>query len=73
MINRLLVENDELSIGKPHVVIMSPTRELAIQIYEEARKFASNSIIKVCVVYGGTATRHQSSNIGVRHVILLID
>lgn len=32
IINTLLTENKNMSIGKPHVVIMSPTRELAIQV-----------------------------------------
>lgn len=32
IINTLLTENKSMSVGKPHVVIMSPTRELAIQV-----------------------------------------
>ncbi|KOB70721.1 Vasa, partial [Operophtera brumata] len=45
------------------VVIVSPTRELTLQIYTEARKFAFGSVLKVCVAYGGTAVRHQGDNI----------
>jgi len=44
----------------PQAVIMTPTRELAIQIYHEARKFAQGSMIKAAVVYGGTSTGYQS-------------
>ena len=36
----------------PEVVIMSPTRELAIQIKDEARKFCNGSDIQCMVVYG---------------------
>lgn len=53
----------ELSVGKPQCVIISPTRELAIQIYNEALKFAHSSYLKVCIAYGGTSTRHQSEKV----------
>ena len=43
----------------PQVVILSPTRELALQIFTEARKFAHGSIIKTGVVYGGVVSNHQ--------------
>lgn len=44
---------------EPQVVILSPTRELALQIFNEARKFAHGSIIKTVVVYGGVVSNHQ--------------
>ena len=47
----------------PEVVIMSPTRELAIQIKDEARKFCNGSDIQCMVVYGGTSTAHQASKL----------
>jgi len=47
----------------PQAVIISPTRELAIQIYDEARKFAGGSNIHCQVAYGGTSVMSQRSNL----------
>jgi probable ATP-dependent RNA helicase DDX4 len=63
IINKLMDEQPSCIIGQPYVVIISPTRELAIQIYNEARKFATNTIVKVAIAYGGTAVRHQGEGI----------
>lgn len=43
----------------PQAVIVAPTRELAIQIKDEARKFAHGSIIRPVVAYGGTSSGFQ--------------
>lgn len=37
----------------PAVLVLAPTRELAVQIEEAAAKFGSHSDINCCVVYGG--------------------
>uniref|UniRef100_A0A0A1X226 RNA helicase n=1 Tax=Zeugodacus cucurbitae TaxID=28588 RepID=A0A0A1X226_ZEUCU len=63
IINGILTEACDLSIGKPQAVIVSPTRELAIQIFSEARKFAMGSYLKISIVYGGTSSKYQGENI----------
>eukprot|EP00899_Mesostigma_viride_P000443 jgi/Mesvir1/1039/Mv17563-RA.1 len=45
--------------GLPSAVILAPTRELAIQIHEEAMKFAYNTGLRACIAYGGADTRTQ--------------
>ncbi|XP_032592526.1 ATP-dependent RNA helicase vasa [Drosophila grimshawi] len=60
MICKLLDEVDNVEIGKPQAVIVSPTRELAIQIFHEARKFAFTSYLKISIVYGGTSVKYQN-------------
>lgn len=43
----------------PVALVLSPTRELAIQIYEESRKYAYRTGIRTVVVYGGSEVRSQ--------------
>jgi len=49
--------------ASPQALILSPTRELAIQIKDNARLYTSKSALKVEILYGGVATRHQSTKI----------
>lgn len=51
---------DEVT-AEPLVLIVVPTRELAVQIFNEARKFCYRTMLRPCVVYGGVPTRQQIS------------
>ena len=44
---------------KPECLIITPTRELAIQIKDESRKFAMSSGVKSVVTYGGASIQYQ--------------
>ncbi|KIH52209.1 DEAD/DEAH box helicase, partial [Ancylostoma duodenale] len=43
----------------PRCIIIAPTRELAVQIYNEARKFANGTVLHVACIYGGTSVMIQ--------------
>lgn len=47
------------NVQRPLVLILSPTRELALQIYDEAKKFSYRSRVRPCVIYGGSDYTHQ--------------
>ncbi|EFY97090.1 DEAD-like helicases superfamily protein [Metarhizium robertsii] len=47
--------------AEPLVLVVAPTRELAVQIFNEARKFCYRSMLRPCVVYGGLPTAQQIS------------
>ncbi|MBR4626235.1 MAG: DEAD/DEAH box helicase [Ruminococcus sp.] len=50
----------EADRDKVAVLILCPTRELALQAYEEIRKFAKyKRIVKPCAVYGGASMEKQ--------------
>ena len=64
VISRLIelgVESREMNRQVPDVVIVIPTRELAVQVHFEARRFCKGSKLVAQVLYGGTDVRHQKS------------
>ena len=44
---------------KPQALILTPTRELAVQVENEVRKLADGREIKCCCLYGGRPIRQQ--------------
>lgn len=48
-----------MAVQEPQALILSPTRELALQIFHECKKFSFDSMIKTGILYGGVDTRFQ--------------
>ena len=46
-------------IQEPQALVVAPTRELATQIYMDARKFAYGTMLRPVVLYGGTSVGYQ--------------
>lgn len=49
--------------AEPLVLIIVPTRELAVQIFNEARKFCYRTMLRPGVVYGGAHIREQMDSL----------
>ncbi len=47
----------------PRLVVMAPTRELVLQIADEARQFAAGTGLSVCAVFGGGSIGKQASQL----------
>jgi hypothetical protein len=43
--------------------VLAPTRELAVQIHQEATKFSASSTIKCTLIYGGVPKGPQVRNL----------
>ncbi|KAL4897535.1 P-loop containing nucleoside triphosphate hydrolase protein [Aspergillus ambiguus] len=49
----------EAVCAEPLVLVVAPTRELSMQIFDEARRLCYRSMLRPCVVYGGAPVRDQ--------------
>lgn len=62
---------DPIVRAEPLVCVVCPTRELAIQIFMEARKLCYRSMLRPCVIYGGGPIRHQIDQLSLGCDILI--
>lgn len=61
--NPLQMDSYSYRMAQPVCLVLSPTRELAVQIYTEARKFIFGTGIRSVVLYGGSEVRRQISEL----------
>ena len=49
--------------AEPLVLIIVPTRELSLQIFDEARRLCYRSMLRPCIAYGGAPSRDQADEL----------
>lgn len=54
---------DQAVRAEPLVVIVCPSRELAVQVFTEARKFCYRTMLRPCVIYGGGPSSEQRAQL----------
>ena len=59
ILNEGIVNNEDSSIEKPQGLVLVPTRELAIQIFNEFRLYSFNTPVKCGIAYGWTEQNLQ--------------
>ncbi|KAI8092934.1 P-loop containing nucleoside triphosphate hydrolase protein [Halteromyces radiatus] len=68
-----IMDQEELVKGDgPIGLILAPTRELAVQIYSETKKFAKGYGLKVAAVYGGASKMQQFKDLRSGTVEILV-
>lgn len=55
-------ENDRVR-AEPLMLIVCPNRELATQIFDEARRFCYRTMFRPCVIYGGGPRSEQKDEL----------
>jgi ATP-dependent RNA helicase RhlE len=58
-----LLQDGAIKTKNPRVLVLEPTRELAIQVTEEARKLAAHTSLRIAAVYGGAEMKKQTSKL----------
>lgn len=49
--------------AEPLILIVAPTRELATQIFDEARRFCYRTMLRPCCIYGGGSMADQCAQL----------
>lgn len=49
--------------AEPLILVVAPTRELCIQIFDEARRLCYRSMLRPCIAYGGGPIREQRDDL----------
>lgn len=49
--------------AEPLLLVVCPSRELATQIFDEARRFCYRSMLRPCVLYGGGPAKEQMAQL----------
>ena len=67
ILQRLALQNRRVAPKKPRVLILTPTRELAIQIFESFKAYGKHLRISYSAIFGGVGqgTQVQSLSVGV--------
>jgi ATP-dependent RNA helicase DeaD/ATP-dependent RNA helicase RhlE len=65
-----IVERVEPRDGKPSVLVLVPTRELAQQVTDEMRSVATPKGLRIAPVYGGVPLKSQAAKAREAHVVV---
>uniref|UniRef100_A0A7E4UUW9 Probable ATP-dependent RNA helicase DDX46 n=1 Tax=Panagrellus redivivus TaxID=6233 RepID=A0A7E4UUW9_PANRE len=63
MFRHILDQDERDDLDGPIALIITPTRELAVQTWREATKFATPMKLRVACVYGGTSITEQIADL----------
>jgi len=58
-------------VGKPRALVLTPTRELALQIGERARAYGRHVNLRHAVIYGGVSQRRQERDLAQKPDLLV--
>ncbi|CAG5120279.1 unnamed protein product [Candidula unifasciata] len=63
LIKKGLTMDQHEEFQRPRAICVAPTRELALQIYNDCRKFAYQTEVRAVVLYGGTSVDYQMKQV----------
>lgn len=63
MMNNGITGSAFSAIQEPQALVVAPTRELAVQIFTDAKRFSHGTMLRPVVLYGGTSLGHQIRNV----------